>query len=151
MSTNSKKNLQAALLAQGEDWTDRKIKLDKNVNLWRKKLCDFVDSSSVCALKSLRIALHYYILTSDPENWSQSSEYQEARKIVKNLKVVNDPAERKIELITDFNGFKLLSVTDNVFQKLKKKLLRTTKRFNNYYLLKIIVKHTQSCKPLFIY
>jgi hypothetical protein len=149
MSTNSKKNLQASLLAQGEDWTDRKINLVKNVNLWRNFFCDFVDLSSDCALKSLRIDVNY-ILTSDPENWSQLSEYQEARKIVRNLKVVNDPAERKIELITDFNGFKLF-VTDNVFQKLKKKLLRTTKRFNNHYLLKIIVKHTQSCKPLFIY
>lgn len=38
-----------------------------------------------------------------PNSWNNQSEYKEAEAVIKNIKVVNDAAERGIKLIEEFN------------------------------------------------
>lgn len=45
----------------------------------------------------------YEFLDVDPELWPSDRSFQEAAKIFKNLKVVNDIAERAVALIADYN------------------------------------------------
>lgn len=53
-------------------------------------------------------------LELDPEEWSQNSEYMNARKVVSSLRVVNDHAERAIKLMQTFN--KKLTNSEEDFQ-----------------------------------
>lgn len=47
----------------------------------------------------------YNILKIHPSGWNDMKLYQETRKIVENIMVINDPAERAVKLTKDFNDF----------------------------------------------
>lgn len=40
----------------------------------------------------------------DPASWDENISYLNAKETMKNLKVVNDTAERGVKLMQDFNG-----------------------------------------------
>lgn len=53
-------------------------------------------------LKKLSIDLDF--LNMDPASWDENISYLNAKETMKNLKVVNDTAERGVKLMQDFNG-----------------------------------------------
>jgi len=58
-----------------------------------------------------------------PAEWAKDEEFKEANTILRNLKVVNDPAERAIKMITEYAS----SITHNEEEK--------------QYLLQIVENH----------
>lgn len=50
-----------------------------------------------------RFDISIAFLKSHPNIWSNLSKFIEKKKIVSDLKVVNDPAERSIKLMEEFN------------------------------------------------
>jgi hypothetical protein len=81
------------------DWTNRKIRLPPTTILKNKNLWDLVDSTSVCALRALKVDLNI-ILHEDPTEWNDRLQYLKTVEEIRSLKVVNDTAERAIKLIT---------------------------------------------------
>lgn len=51
----------------------------------------------------VRFEIDEKFLETDPALWCENAEYQNGFKIVKNLKVVNDVAERGVRLFTEYN------------------------------------------------
>lgn len=51
-----------------------------------------------------RFGLYISFLNTAPEHWERKPSYVQSRNIVKNLKVVNDTAERNLKLIQDYNN-----------------------------------------------
>jgi len=65
-------------------------------------------------------------LAKDPKEWSDDPSYQELHRAVSTMKVVNDPAERAIALMQQYNS----SLTKNEEQK--------------QYLLRLVERHRQN-------
>ena len=55
----------------------------------------------------------YEWLQTKPTEWNNNEDYKRMETFIENLKVVNDPAERAIKLISDFKD----SITDDEKQK----------------------------------
>ena len=90
--------------------------------MYRKKdLSCFVTQNSLNFFKILNIP--YTFLKQSPTKWPKLHDFQLALKVVKNLKIVNDNAERAVSLIQTFNN----TITKNEEQK--------------QYLLKIVMEH----------
>lgn len=66
-----------------------------------KDMSDFITDYSSTFFE--RFQLSSTFLDSNIELWETSDSYQESRKVVENLKVVNDVAERGVALIEKFN------------------------------------------------
>lgn len=88
---------------------------DNDVSL-PKKVCASIEQMKEFTCKDLsyfvtqrtkkffsRMEIDMDFLNFDPSNWSERAEYIKGVQILKNVTVVNDPAERKVKLITDFN------------------------------------------------
>ncbi|XP_050544876.1 uncharacterized protein LOC126907552 [Daktulosphaira vitifoliae] len=99
-----------------KDYQIKKLSLNLNqVPLFLEK-CDDDVLISLFNGHSKNIFQRYKIknfLHIHPSQWSSSREYQQGKQIIKELKVVNDSAERGIKLIQDFNK----SITRNESQK----------------------------------
>lgn len=87
----------------------KRVPVPKNVH--SKDLSFFVSSSSMNFFKTLE--LPHEFLNKDPKDWETTESYQAARQHIKQLKVVNDVAERGVALITEFNS----SITNDEEQK----------------------------------
>lgn len=84
-------------------WTERNKKLEVHCEIEKKKLSDFVDSSSMTVLKSLQLDIEF-MFEKNVRAWENLEEYKTAKKIVNSFKVVNDVAERALKLMTEVNG-----------------------------------------------
>lgn len=84
------------------EWTERNWRLLDCTDIAKKDLGDFVDGSSMAALKSLKLDIQF-MFNHDASHWKNLEEYKTAKKIVDSLPVVNDCAERALKLATDFN------------------------------------------------
>jgi len=62
---------------------------------------DFSTRSSANLLTHLNIGDEFLLVL--PEDWNDSQDYQEGKRRVENLRVVNDTAERGVKLFEDFN------------------------------------------------
>jgi hypothetical protein len=80
-------------------------------NIHSKDFSIFVSSSSMNFFKTLE--LPHEFLNKDPEDSETTESYQVVRQHVKQLKAVNDVAERGVALITEFNS----SITNDEEQK----------------------------------
>lgn len=94
------------------EWIERNRRLTDLTNLNRKNLHDFVGTSSMSCLKSLNVDINF-MFDEDPRDWSNLANYKKAKNIVDSIKVVNDTAERTLNLMSDFNG----TITNNEVQK----------------------------------
>src|SRR5271170_346220 len=65
-------------------------------------LKDFVTSSSLFFFKALLLSTDFVV--NDASTWLQNPSFQNARKVVSSLTVINDCAERGIELASSFNS-----------------------------------------------
>ena len=63
---------------------------------------DYLGPDSIGFFTTLGLDLNF--LHHDANTWEDLQSYQEARKAVKHLKVVNDAAERGVKLSADFMG-----------------------------------------------
>lgn len=78
---------------------DRLLKNPKD--LIRHNLCDFVCDKTENFLH--RFALPSEFLQRHPSTWETDDNYNEARKFLQNLLVVNDTAERGVRFMKDYN------------------------------------------------
>lgn len=97
---------------QDRRWSLRGIRLENTESLNKKQLSDLVGFQSMNALKSLNFDMNF-LYNLEPEKWCESKEYQLAKLFVMRIQVVNDPAERALALMTDYNN----SLTRNEKQK----------------------------------
>jgi hypothetical protein len=121
------------------DWSVRTVKLPPSTDLSRCQLSDLIGPSSIAALQLLGVNSNF-ILNEDPTVWEEALWYNNAEKLVKSLKVVNDMAERAIKLITDCNSHKRTKNEDEL-QKIiqtiednRKRLPNASKRTFSEYL-----------------
>ena len=71
------------------------------VNLEQTELHDFAISNNLRFFSTLD--LDYTFLQNDPELWEGLQSYDDALKVVENLRVTNDNAERGVALIQEYN------------------------------------------------
>ena len=81
--------------------TNRAQGLDSN-GFYADQPISFFVTNNTKAFFSI-LGLPHSFLEMSPETWSSNNEYKHAEKVVTNLKVVNDTAERGVKLIQDFN------------------------------------------------
>lgn len=113
-----KVNMASKLLAlddEEDSEEDREVKaqvrLDEADSLLDKELDYFVNQKTQNFFKRFNINPEF--LVSEQETWKNNADYLRALKIVENLRVVNDTAERGVKLIQDFN----ILLTKNEEQK----------------------------------
>lgn len=87
------------------------INLKDCETLLTKNLSDFVTKRSLFLLE--QFGLPYDFLTLNPENWNNNKSYNDFLQVFKDIKVVNDVAERGVALIEEFNNL----LTKNEEQK----------------------------------
>ena len=98
------KRQMVARLLESESQSDhgeRSIKYAGNDDLRHKTLDCFIGPASHLFFKILNLNTDF--LSQDVESWPENVSFQEAKKVVQSLKVVNDSAERAIALATNFN------------------------------------------------
>ncbi len=91
--------------------------------LCSKELSDFVSSNTRKLFVAAGITDDF--LKTDPNTWDRNDNYIKAQKIIHNLKVVNDAAERGVALIQSFNA------------------VLTNQEEQKQFLLQIVEKHRQ--------
>lgn len=74
---------------------------DVNEEFLAKDLSNFVSHNT----KNLfvRFGISQDFILANPATWKSRADYQEGRRIVNNLRVVNDTAERGVKMIQDYN------------------------------------------------
>lgn len=77
-----------------------------------------------------RYKLSRNFLTKAPELWETDGEFIKAKSVIKNLTVVNDPAERGVKLIEDYN--KLLTKDEEDLQYLVQVVESYRKQFPSH-------------------
>src|SRR5271170_3421204 len=108
ISTEEKNSLAACLMELMEKSTqdkkeERCIRSSKDSSTFHNTtLKDFVTSSSLFFFKALLFYTDF--LVNDASTWLQNPSFQNARKVVSSLTVINDCAERGIELASSFNS-----------------------------------------------
>ncbi|XP_032457926.1 uncharacterized protein LOC116417301 [Nasonia vitripennis] len=73
--------------------------LDKIVN---SSISDFICKDTYETFRRLKIDTTF--LEKNPSKWAKDRNYTNGLEVVKNLRVVNDTAEREVKLITEFNN-----------------------------------------------
>lgn len=120
------------------DWSQRSIKSSHDC-LDNMRLEDFVDSTTGLALEGLGIKLNSFIHLH-PKAWPQNQAYIDGQDIVNNLGVINDAAERKVKLMTEFNDFATKS--EGTKQQIVKNTEYVRQQYPNF-------NKTTLSKPLF--
>ena len=89
-----------------EDEDDEKKKVFVHIsdvpNVCEQGIEQFVSSKTKDFFKKISLSTDW--LKNDPANWEADPEYQRGRRIVKSIKVVNDVAERNVQLFENYNG-----------------------------------------------
>lgn len=111
----------------GRNETRVKVDLDNLDSVLGKDISDFVTQGSLYLFELFE--LDYDFLETDPTLWKSNESYNNCLTVFKDMKVVNDIAERAIALISKYNCL----LTKN--EKEKQCMLRTTeylrKKFPN--------------------
>lgn len=114
------------------NWEHRHYKCALTAKFHKKHLHEFVNETTLPALRLLDTAIDD-IIKHDPSEWEELAAYQKMKRVVENLGVINDVAERKIKLATDYNcfGTKNENVKQQIFQNVEKNrqnIRKATKR-----------------------
>ncbi|XP_049308429.1 uncharacterized protein LOC125777466 [Bactrocera dorsalis] len=98
-----------ALEKEFESNDDNGVYLRKNVNASIEEMKAFISKDLSCFVTQRtrnifsRLEIDVKFFNLDPSNWCENAEYLKGVQILKNVTAVNDSAERKVKLITDFN------------------------------------------------
>jgi hypothetical protein len=95
-----KRAMIAALSRKGSADPPKRINVDQ-ATIASKKFHDFVTSNTWNFFQILSIPNSF--LSADPESWVYNDSYLEAETVVRELRVVNDTAERGVALMQDYN------------------------------------------------
>lgn len=68
-----------------------------------KQLSDFVNVNTLKFFERFDISVDF--LNADPESWHEREDYNDGLEICSKLQVVNDCAERGVQLFTKYNKF----------------------------------------------
>ena len=79
----------------------KRIAIDQS-KMWDKRLSDFVTSNTRNFFEKLSLLDSF--LTTNPETWESNSDYLRAEQVVRELRVVNDTAERGVALMQEYNA-----------------------------------------------
>lgn len=96
-----KRKMIVALGREGADDPPKRIAVDK-AEISNKQLHDFVTQNTMNFFRILSIPDCF--LSTDPETWATNAAYLEAESVVRELRVVNDTAERGVALMQDYNA-----------------------------------------------
>ena len=113
VSSNTKLEMVRKLKSSSSSAIDARSLSNESFTL-HASLPDFVSSDSTLLFAKLNLPTSF--LDEDPEKWEENEDYQRAKSVVNNLKVVNDQAERGVALTQQYNGF--LTRDENQFQSL---------------------------------
>ena len=95
-----KRAMVEALCHEGTEGPPKGITVDKTT-VTNKNLQDFVTHNTRNFFHILSIPDSF--LSTDPETWVDNESYVKAEAIVRELRVVNDTAERGVALMQDYN------------------------------------------------
>lgn len=108
LEKNVKIRMASKLTAYDKDYDhgeDRDVKAvltkEQINNILDKDLDFFVTPATLRFFERFKIDTDF--LMTDPDEWQRNENFVRANRIVRNLKVVNDSAERGVKLMTDFN------------------------------------------------
>lgn len=100
VSTETKRKMVQGLNIDGEEEPPKRITIDQSA-IHAKNLEDFVSSNTRRFFQFLHLPSEF--LKNDPTEWDSIESFCSARDIVKNLRVVNDNAERGVSLMNEYN------------------------------------------------
>lgn len=80
---------------------ERKVRGNSALLTEKARLADFASKRSLQLLEKLEINTNFF--TKNPDEWTDDQEYIKGQNIIRNLKVVNDLAERAVKLFEEFN------------------------------------------------
>lgn len=88
---------------EGAQKVGKRIVIDKTdcKEILHKDVSDFITKNSMFLFTQYN--LPYSFLDVSPDSWNTHESYIQCRNVFKNLKVVNDTAERAVALVQDFN------------------------------------------------
>ena len=101
VTADTKKLMLAAMNEPAPKHPPKRPKADISAFSENKGLEQFCTANSKTLFRLLQLPTSF--LTKDPSSWDDDEDYQEARKSVKRLAVVNDRAERGVALVQEFN------------------------------------------------
>src|SRR6218665_2521165 len=119
-SLSEKRDMVKALDVVGSENPLKRINLDMS-DVGERSIASFVTSSSLRFFEMLHLPSEF--LNSGPQEWDSRPDYQAAAKYVREMKVVNDCAERGVALMQNYNSV----LTKNEDQK--------------QFLLKVVEEH----------
>lgn len=90
-----------ALSHQGTEDPPKRITVDHS-EISNKQLHDFVTDNTMNFFHILSIPNSF--LSTDPDSWTTNEAYFEAEAVIRELRVVNDTAERGVALMQDYNA-----------------------------------------------
>ena len=122
VNVDIKRKMVLALNKEGQKSPPCRIKLDE-ITLQEKDLSNFVTNNT----KKLFVAfgIPQCFLNEDPMTWQTNESFIEGYRRIRNLKVVNDAAERGISMVQSFNT------------------VLTNQEEQKQYLLQLVEKHRQ--------
>lgn len=100
VDATEKRAMVEALCHEGTEGPPKRITVDKTT-VTNKNLQDFVTHNTRNFFHILSIPDSF--LSTDPETWVDNESYVKAEAIVRELRVVNDTAERGVALMQDYN------------------------------------------------
>jgi len=119
---SEKRDMVRALDVVGSGSPLKRINLDMS-DVGERSIASFVTSSSLRFFEMLHLPSEF--LKSDPQEWDSRPDYQAAAMYVREMKVVNDCAERGVALMQNYNSI----LTKNEDQK--------------QFLLQVVEEHQQ--------
>lgn len=147
-----------ALDVVGSENPLKRINLDMS-DVGERSIASFVTSSSLRFFEMLHLPSEF--LKSDPQEWDSRPDYQAAAKYVREMKVVNDCAERGVALMQNYNSILtknedqkqfLLQVVEEhqrKYSKALKKTLKNTQTYRIFTALPVVLFHLCYCKSCF--
>lgn len=105
LSSEEKQNMVKALESDSCKFVyEKRLLINQNnlTELVESNMSDFICKKSLAFFD--RYNLNRSFLKKDPSTWNQDSDFIHGLETIKNLKVVNDAAERGVKLMTDFNN-----------------------------------------------
>jgi hypothetical protein len=100
VDVTEKQSMVEALAHQGTEDPPKRITLDHS-KISNMQLHDFVTHNTMNFFHILSIPSSF--LAADPNSWASNEAYLEAEAVVRELRVVNDTAERGVALMHDYN------------------------------------------------
>ena len=134
VSTESKREMVKALVEKdGMEEPPKRIHLDiwkaRDEDICEMRMEHFVTKNTLLFFQRLSIPTGF-LFECDPAIWEDNVDYQRSNEMLKELKVVNDSAERGVALIEEYNS--ILTRKENQKQYLLKVVQDHRRRFPNF-------------------